>query len=138
MPNGYCRDVSGTLHYEETEDGRIFLCLVVDDEVVLKEWRKKDGSKAYSGKKSRYCFGECFNELSAEEQVALSGIRNEIGKGCKLKSRRKTLLSRREEMLERLGGGRKAAELLKSLKEKGAIREEDGAFFVERKFIFRG
>ena len=115
-------------------DGRVCNTLITDAGEILGSWWEKAPKKQRRGAKSRYCFGERFDELAPELQSGLAKIRNHVKIDGRIKSRRKHKRGRQLELADALG----APGLLEGLRQAGAIYEKDGWFYVDRRFLFRG
>ena len=115
-------------------DGRACNTLIADTGEILGCWWEKAPQKQRRGSRSRYCFGERFNELEPELGAALANIRNSVKIDGKIKSRRRYRQGRKMELAAALG----APGMLDGLIRAGAIYEKDGWFYVDRRFLFRG
>lgn len=119
---------------EVLPDGRACNTLVSENGEILGCWWDGGPAKQRRGRKSRYCFGDRFDELTVNQRAALSGIRRSVLNDGRIKSRRRSRESRQAELVEMLG----TPWMLRTLKEVGAIYEKDGWFYVDRRFLFRG
>ena len=119
---------------EVLPDGRVCNTLVSEDGEILGCWWDGGPKKQRRGRKSRYCFGDRFDELTEHQRVALAGVRRSVLNDGRIKSRRRSKEGRQAELVEALGSGK----ALRTLKEAGAIYEKDGWFYVDRRFLFRG
>lgn len=117
------------------------LCVRVVDKsgVVIIEQYEHIEKKPVTGKKSRYCFGERFRELTPEQMSVLHSLTVHMARDGRIKSRKRSKRTRKAEFLSFLAAGKtKAYEMYNELTKIGAIYEKDGSFYVHRSFIFRG
>ena len=115
-------------------DGRTCCTLIQQGGEILGCWWEKPPSKQRRGSRSRYCFGECWDDLTMYQRDALSGIRQSVLNNGKRRSRKRMKNSRWDELAEAIG----SESMLRGLIRVGAIYEKDGWFYVDRRFLFRG